>query len=69
MSTETYHGGNRELKLSLTFLFLNKVSLLAQTGLELVILLPQSPECWDYWGVPPVSKCEALSSKLSPTKK
>jgi hypothetical protein len=25
----------------------------AKTGLELVILLPQPPECWDYRCVPP----------------
>jgi hypothetical protein len=27
----------------------------AQTGLELEILLPQPPECWDYRYVPPGS--------------
>jgi Trk-type K+ transport system membrane component len=33
-------------------LFFETVSHIAQTGLELVIFLSQSPKCWDYRQVP-----------------
>lgn len=51
------------LTLSCFFIFFLRQNLyVAQTNLEFIIPLPQSPVCWNYWHVPP---CQSICNFLT----